>query len=109
MGGRSEQEPATPAPATQKAPTEFSRDQTGGRRACTIVGTSEADVLIGTSGDDVVCGLGGDDLISGGGGADVLDGGAGNDTVSFASAPGPVHLRLASRARGDGRDALIGF
>jgi peptidoglycan/xylan/chitin deacetylase (PgdA/CDA1 family) len=109
-GGSGAEAPDTaPAPATQTAPTESSRDQTGAQRACTIVGTQEADVLVGTSGDDVICGLGGDDVISGGGGDDVLDGGAGKDTVSFATAPGPVHLRLASRARGDGRDVLIGF
>lgn len=111
MGGKSEVEPAATArpPVTQTVPTESSRDETGARRTCTIVGTPEADVLIGTSGDDVVCGLGGDDVISGGGGDDVLDGGAGKDTVSFATAAGPVHLRLASLARGDGRDVLNRF
>jgi peptidoglycan/xylan/chitin deacetylase (PgdA/CDA1 family) len=111
MDGKSAVEPAAPAhpPATQTAPTEFSRDHTGARRACTIVGTPEADVLVGTARNDVVCGLGGDDVISGGGGDDVLDGGAGKDTVSFAAAPGPVHVRLASRARGDGQDVLIGI
>jgi peptidoglycan/xylan/chitin deacetylase (PgdA/CDA1 family) len=108
MSGRSEVEPAATLPtATPNAPS--SRDHTGARRACTIVGTPKADVLVGTPGDDVLCGLGGDDVISGGNGDDVLDGGAGKDTVSFAAAPGPVHLRLASRARGDGHDELIGF
>jgi peptidoglycan/xylan/chitin deacetylase (PgdA/CDA1 family) len=111
MGGNSGADPpaTAPAPRTETVPTEFSRDQTGARRPCTIVGTPEADVLVGTSGDDVVCGLGGDDVLSGGDGDDVLDGGPGKDTVSFATAPGPVHVRLASRAQGEGRDVLVGF
>ncbi len=50
--------------------------------ACTIVGTSAADVLVGTSSDDVMCGLGGDDILEGLGGSDVLIGGPGNDLLA---------------------------
>jgi peptidoglycan/xylan/chitin deacetylase (PgdA/CDA1 family) len=111
MDGKSAAEPTATAPptATQTAPAESSTDENGARLPCTIVGTPEADVLVGTSADDVVCGLGGDDVITGGSGDDVLDGGPGRDTVSYATSPTGVHVRLRSSARGDGRDVLVGF
>src|SRR5919201_5111170 len=58
--------------------------------ACTITGTSGADLLFGTNGRDVICGLGGNDMLDGQGdkdvllagpGADQLNGGSGNDVL----------------------------
>jgi hypothetical protein len=49
--------------------------------ACTIVGTSGADLLEGTSGADVICGRGGADVITAKGGNDVVKGGGGADTI----------------------------
>lgn len=50
-------------------------------QACTIFGTSGADVITGTPGSDVICGLGGNDTIVGNGGVDSLVGGDGNDVL----------------------------
>jgi Tol biopolymer transport system component len=50
--------------------------------ACSITGTSGADVIEGTPGRDFICGGAGDDVISGLGGDDVLLGGTGADTVT---------------------------
>jgi len=49
--------------------------------ACTLSGTSGADVLTGTPANDVICGGGGADLIRGGGGNDTLYGGLGKDAL----------------------------
>ncbi len=49
--------------------------------ACTITGTSGADILVGTPGRDVICGLGGNDKIGSNGGNDVLIGGPGDDIL----------------------------
>jgi Ca2+-binding RTX toxin-like protein len=51
-------------------------------RACTLVGTTGADVLTGTAGAEVICGLSGADVIRGMSGDDVILGGAGNDRIS---------------------------
>ena len=51
------------------------------RAACTIQGTSGADVLKGTRRTDVICGLGGNDVIKGSGAGDILRGGGGNDRL----------------------------
>ena len=49
--------------------------------ACTLSGTSGADVLSGTSGADVICGGSGADLIRGRGGNDTLKGAGGGDSL----------------------------
>ena len=49
--------------------------------ACTITGTSGADLLFGTPGRDVICGLGGNDVLYGGAGNDKLQGDHGRDVV----------------------------
>jgi Ca2+-binding RTX toxin-like protein len=54
-------------------------------QACTITGTTGADILFGTPGRDVICGLGGNDMIDGQGGNDVLIGGAGADQINGGS------------------------
>ncbi|MFI7600034.1 calcium-binding protein [Actinoplanes sp. NPDC049681] len=97
---------ALPAPATA-APTT---DQTGRKRACTIVGTAGNDRLTGTKGNDVICGLGGNDVINGGDGNDVVDGGPGNDVVTGGRGDdslggGAGDDRLQS---GDGNDTVTG-
>src|SRR5215218_3526005 len=49
--------------------------------ACTLSGTSGADVLTGTPANDVICGRGGNDTLKGAEGADILYGGLGNDEL----------------------------
>lgn len=61
-------------------------------RACTIRGTSGADILFGTPGPDVICGFGGNDKLIGLNGNDVLVGGPGNDYLEG----------------GAGRDVMLG-
>ncbi len=51
------------------------------RPACTINGTTGADMITGTPGPDVICGLAGADVINGGDGADVIIGGTGDDRI----------------------------
>ena len=50
-------------------------------QACTITGTSGADLLVGTSGADVICGRGGADIVTAHAGNDVVNGGRGADTI----------------------------
>ena len=94
---------ATPSGATLRSPG-------GALPACTIWGTSGADLLVGTSGDDVICGragndvilgLSGDDVLLGGGGADRVIGGGGADELLGAGGSD----RLAG---GAGEDLLLG-
>ncbi len=78
---------------------------------CSIFGTGGADTLTGTDGRDVICGLGGNDTLVGGLGDDVIVGGAGVDTVSYASNPRAVVVRMAfdsfpQTASGAGEDRL---
>jgi Tol biopolymer transport system component len=54
--------------------------------ACTLSGTSGADVLSGTSGTDVICG---------GSGADLIRGLGGNDTLKGAGGPTPSTVAWA--------------
>jgi Ca2+-binding RTX toxin-like protein len=53
----------------------------GGTVACTIKGTSGADLLMGTAAHDVICGYGGNDVITAKGGNDTVYGGSGADTI----------------------------
>jgi Tol biopolymer transport system component len=71
------------------------------RTACTLRGTSGADVLTGTSDADVICGGGGADLIRGRGGNDILKGAGGADTLYGGL--GKDELR-----GGKGSDSLVG-
>ncbi len=70
LGGLAAVSQATPT-AAQAAPP-----------ACTIMGTSDADVLVGTPGDDVICGFEGADTIEGRGGNDYIIGGPGDDLLA---------------------------
>jgi len=67
----------------------------------------------GTPGDDILCGTPGDDLFVGTPGDDYFIGGGGSDTVSYAGAPGPVHVDLgAGEAVSDGdgdTDIFVGI
>jgi Ca2+-binding RTX toxin-like protein len=69
--------------------------------ACTLSGTSGADVLTGTSGADIICGGGGADEIKGRGGNDTLKGARGAD--SLYGGLGTDELR-----GGKGTDSLVG-
>ena len=91
-------------------------------KACTVTGTSGADVLEGTSGADVVCGLGandqitglgGNDALEGMGGDDVLRGGGGADTVRGGTGADSLHGNdgndgLDSKDGVSGNDSLDG-
>jgi Tol biopolymer transport system component len=72
-----------------------------GRPACTIEGTSDADVLTGTPANDVICGGGGTDVIKGRGGNDTLKGAGGADILYGGL--GKDELR-----GGKGSDSLVG-
>jgi hypothetical protein len=69
--------------------------------ACTLSGTSGADVLSGTSGADVICGGGGADEIKGRGGNDTLKGAGGADILSGG-------LGKDELLGGKGTDSLVG-
>jgi Ca2+-binding RTX toxin-like protein len=69
--------------------------------ACTLSGTSGADVLTGTPANDVICGGGGADVIKGRGGNDTLKGAEGTDILYGGL--GKDELR-----GGKGSDLLIG-
>jgi Tol biopolymer transport system component len=69
--------------------------------ACTLSGTSGADVLSGTSGADVICGGGGADEIKGRGGNDTLKGAGGADILYGG-------LGKDELLGGKGTDSLVG-
>src|SRR5215203_446747 len=69
--------------------------------ACTLSGTSGADVLTGTPANDIICGGAGADVIKGGGGNDTLKGARGADILYGGL--GKDELR-----GGKGSDLLIG-
>ena len=72
-----------------------------------IIGTNGAEAINGLGGNDKICAAGGNDTITGGPGNDVIDGGSGTDRTSYAAAPGPVVVNLATgSATGDGTDTL---
>jgi len=84
--------PTTLPPATSQAAATTTMEQSEGLMAfaestlssgtaCTLSGTSGADVLSGTSGPDVICGGAGADLIKGRGGNDTLKGAGGADSL----------------------------
>jgi Ca2+-binding RTX toxin-like protein len=70
------------------------------RSACTITGTSKADVLTGTPGPDVICAFAGDDVIRGRGGDDVIYAGAGKDRITPGAGKDTV-------SAGPGRDRIL--
>lgn len=92
-----------------------------------LVGNDGANLIDGGAGSDTIYGLGGDDRLAGGTGSDTLVGGAGNDTldgglgreilggltewntVSYASAPGLVHVDLSRNLAvgADGTDTIL--
>jgi Tol biopolymer transport system component len=69
--------------------------------ACTLRGTSGADVITGTSGADVICGGGGADSIKGRGGNDTLKGAGGADSLYGGSDKDVLY-------GGKGTDLLVG-
>jgi Tol biopolymer transport system component len=69
--------------------------------ACTLSGTSGADVLTGTPADDVICGGGGADVIKGRGGNDTLKGARGSDILYGG-------LSKDELRSGKGTDLLVG-
>jgi hemolysin type calcium-binding protein len=119
--------PLTPLPPVPPAPPPPPPPPTGPPTlgaACTITGSSRADVMFGTAGRDVICGRGGNDVINGrgghdlvlgargadrltgGSGRDAIYGGAGNDTLSARDGVrDTVHGGLGrDRARWDAAD-----
>jgi Tol biopolymer transport system component len=112
--------PTTLPPPSQSAATTtmeqgegvmvFAESTLSSGTACTLSGTSGADVLTGTSGADIICGgggadeikgLGGNDTLKGAGGADELFGGLGNDELRSGKG-------TDSLVGGGGADSLFG-
>jgi Ca2+-binding RTX toxin-like protein len=67
-----------------------------------VEGSAFGDRLSGTAGLNVLNGFLGDDTLEGRGGADQLGGGVGADAVSYAGAPAPVTVDLASATQPGG-------
>ena len=67
-----------------------------------VEGSTFDDRLSGTAGANLLDGRRGDDTLEGRGGADGLRGGDGSDTVSYAGAPAPVTVDLASATQPGG-------
>src|SRR5215207_8419537 len=105
-----------PAPTTLPPPSEiaatttleqgegvmaFTQSALSYGAACTLSGTSGADILTGTAANDVICG---------GGGADLIKGRGGNDTVKGARGADMLYGGLGEDVlySGKGTDSLVG-
>jgi hypothetical protein len=89
----------------------FNLGPVGGKRGCTIVGTSGPDDITGTPGDDVICGGKGNDTLDGAGGNDILWGVSGTDTLvdtdgtdELIGGGGPDSLDVGDGSGGDHMD-----